>query len=239
MAVATARAGARNGSGAAVPPLPPVSVARFEEAQHLLERIVAENTDTFIAAGQAYRAQHREGTGRPLNAQEIAVIAAGLGVSLKDANEQVTEAGLTHHDQPEPQELLLAAGVATARKFTEAVRQFVALMELPDDIFEEACESGTLDEVVLDAAAELRKADLKEDARPRATRAMEHLADAAGVAPGKAKALLTGPVMQALWQAMTHLTSETASASSISSAASTAGTDGRSSTGPPTGTPST
>jgi hypothetical protein len=238
MAVATARAGARNGSGAAVPPLPPVSVARFEEAQHLLERIVAENTDTFIAAGQAYRAQHRKGTGRPLNAQEIAVIAAGLGVSLKDADEQVTEAGLTHHDQPEPQELLLAAGVATAPAFTEAVRCFTALMELPDREFEDASEAGTLDDAIAAAQPDLRRLDLKV-ARVRATRAMEHLADAAGVAPGKAKALLTGPVMQALWQAMTHLTSEAASASSISSPANTAGTDGRSSTEPRTGTPST
>lgn len=237
MAATAQRPRTRNGAGAVV--LPPVSVARFEEAQRLLEQLVAENTDTFIAAGQAYRERHREGTSRPLNAQEIASIASGLGVSLAQANEAIDEAGLTHHDQPEPQELLIAAGIATARTFTEGVRRFVALMELPEDAFEMACETGTLDEVVLEASTELRKSDLKDDARPRAARAMEHLAEAAGVEPGKARALLTGPVIQALWQAMTHLTSPSASESSTSSPASTAGTGAPSSTAPAGATPGT
>jgi hypothetical protein len=84
----------------------------------------------------------------------------------------------------------------------------------------------------------LRRADLK-DARARATRALEHLADFAGVEPGKARALLTGPVMAALWQAMTHLTSPSDSGSSTSSPANTDGTAGPSFTGPAGGTPGT
>lgn len=234
MAATAQRPSTRKGAGAAV--LPPVSVFKFQEAQYLLEQLVDEHTDTFVAAGQAYRDRHREGTRRPLDATEIAAIAAGLGVSLQQADEQITEAGLTHHDEPQPQELLLAAGVATFPAFMSGALRFVALLEMPDDDVEHHAEAGTLPEELERRAQALRRLDLKE-ARTRANAALEHLAAAAGVTPGKARALLTGPVMQALWQAMTHLTSPSASASSTSSPASTAGAVAQSSTAPPGGTP--
>lgn len=238
MAAATVRAGARNGSGAALPSLPAVSVARFKEASLLLEQLVDENADAFIAAGQRYREKHRDGTVRPLQPNEVATIAAGLGVSLREANDAITEAGLTSHAEPEPQELLLQAGIATAEAFIHAGLRFTALIEMPADVFMQARENGSLRDAIEAAAVELEAIDLKI-ARQRATRALTHLAENAGVEPGKALGLITGPVWQALQEALRHLMdqrSPTSSGSSTSSPSPTAGIDGPSSTTPPTTT---
>ena len=66
------------------PPLPPVSTMKVEAGMDLVERMVAEHTDTFIGHGQAYKDRHREGSRRPLSFDEITQVAGAYGGSLED-----------------------------------------------------------------------------------------------------------------------------------------------------------
>ena len=234
----TTAAGAKTGAGV---PLPPISVARFEEALGLVELMVAENQKTFIEHGQRFREQHRETTGRHLNAIEAVQVAAGV---LDDRTPEDRAAafqahdGLRAYDEPGQQEVLLAAGVATAPALLHATLRVVALIELDDTEFQEARESDRLVPVLDAKVGELRQLGLKE-ARVRAAAALEHLADEVGVEPGKAWALVASSVWQALTQAMTQLSPGTPSGSSslTDSPPSTAGDESRSSTAPATATP--
>lgn len=223
MAKTTTRAAAQGGR-----PLPRLTVARFREVGLLVEQLVDEQTDAFIQAGQAFRDKHRVGTSRPLDAMEVAQIAAGLSTSLADAREQIEAAGLTHYDAPAQQEYLVAAGVATAPAFINAALRVVALLELDDDEFEAARESERLQDALAEAMGELEQLDL-DDARIRAARAFEHLASKAGVDQGKPFSLIARTVWQGLQQAMRHLTTMEAGTSLMSSStpspASTAGGD--------------
>lgn len=233
-------AGPKDGAGR--PTLPPITVARFEEALNLVELMVAENKRQFMQHGQDYRDEHREITSRQLNALEAAQIAAGW---IDDrAPEDRAAAVQAHpdlrvHDEPQPLEVLLAAGVSTAPAFLKAALRVTALIELPTETFEEARESGQLIDALDQAAEELRTLDLKE-ARERATAAVEHFGEAAGARPGKGWALVARSVWQALSEAMSQMipTSGTATSSWIDSPASTDGLDEPSSMTPPTSTPS-
>jgi hypothetical protein len=248
MATTTRRAGAgkasrsssTNGTRPAAPALPKITVMRFEDAGQLLERLYDDNVDTFIARGQDYRDRHRGATSRPLTVQETVMVAGGLSATIAEAQEQIDEAGLTNHDEPSTGEVLLAAGLSTAPAFMRSVRRLVALIELDPDVYRQAREQG-LDGLwaAVDAAAEqLLELDLDEG-RARAQRALEHLADSAGVPAGKAWGLVANTVWQAMSQAAHQLGERMRSASSTSSAASTADSpEPKSSTSSATETPS-
>lgn len=205
-----------NGAGkpAAVHKLPPVTVAKFEQAGVLIERMVAENTELFIANGRRYKDAHRaEFPPRSLSAEEAVQLAAA---ALDDRPmEQRTAAfqasDLRVYDEPQPIEVLAAAGVATAPAFVRAARRVVALIEMDNARFEQALEDDALDDEIDADAAALGSLDMLE-ARPRAAAVMAHFAVAAGADPGKGLGLLAGTVWQALQNASRQLVPDTPSA---------------------------
>jgi hypothetical protein len=209
-----------------LPALPTIKVARFKEIGVLLERLVDANTDLLIDAGQRFRERHRAGTTRPLSSIEVAQIAAGLDVSLADAKAQIDDADLTAYDEADPMHLLLAAGVGTAPAWFDALLAVVALIELPDDAFRAARESGpqALRAAIAEGVVPLEDLDLK-DARARAQHAMDHLAAQSGVDSGKAWEVLGASVWQALTRAAEHLRTTPSTSSLIASPASTTGSE--------------
>lgn len=226
-----------------LPGLPALCVAHFEEAMRLVEELVEEQTSVFIDRGQGYREQHRKGTERALSAAEAAQIAAamasGEGLPPVALAVAVQESELRGYDEPEPMEILLAAGVATAPAAMSAVKRFVALIEMSVADLEAACESDRLDDE-LDAAVKAMTyapLDGPTGARERARRAYEHFAKAAGSSQGKALSLLP----RALWQAMTQATArlglQSGPSSLTGSPPSTTGLGATSSTEPVTATP--
>lgn len=184
-----------------------VTVARFEQAMQLLERLMDENTDLFISKMQQFRERHREGTDRQLSPDEAAQVAAALSMAVDEEErdavalaESVQGSGLRAYDQPSQQEVLLAAGVSTAPAFIGAALRLVALMELPEDVFEEAYDAGTLDEAIAEHVKELRRLDL-EEARTRAKDALELLAAKSGAGSGEGVRSLVAAIWRALTQA--------------------------------------
>ena len=193
------------------PALPPLTVARFEQATLLMERLVDENTDVFVGRMQAYRERQRAATSRRLTADEAAGVAAGLAASMSDdadlvsVAEDVQAGELRAVDEPSAHEVLLAAGVATAPAFLNAALRLVALIELPSDIFEAAYEDDTLDAAIEAHVKTLRALDLDE-ARARAVSALDYLSEKAGAGSGEGLRLLTRVVWQALNQAAEQMT---------------------------------
>ncbi len=188
--------------------LPRVEVARFEEAMRLVEQLVDETEDVFVAKGQAFRERHRDGTERKLTAQEAAQVAAAwstsAGLPPVTIAEAVQQSELRAYDEPEPIEILLRAGVATAPAAMGCVKRFVALIEMPAHQFRDAREADGLDSALDDAVNAMAYEDLTA-ARPRAQRALEHFANAAGDGSGKALSLLPSAMWQALQQATSSL----------------------------------
>ncbi len=188
--------------------LPVVTVARFKAAMQLMERILEENTDLFVGKMQAYRERARNGTLRPLTPTEAAGVAAGLAGALDEdpikiaADVQTSDLRAT--DDPSSQEVLLAAGLATAPALLDATQRLVALLELPPDVFEEAYDAGTIDEAIAGPARELERLPL-EDGRARASAALGHLSEKAGVGSGEGMRLLAQAVWQALNQAAAQM----------------------------------
>lgn len=180
--------------------LPAVTVARFKAAMQLMERIVDQNTDLFIRKQREYRERARKGTTRALSAADAASVAAGLAAATdEDPVElavRVQDSGLRASDDPQPMEVLLAAGLSTAPALMEAAQRLVALLELPADEFEEAYDAGTVYEVIEEPAKALERLDLTEG-RERANAAFHHLAREANAPSGEVLRLLT----QAVWQA--------------------------------------
>jgi hypothetical protein len=224
------------------PKLPPVTVAKFEEAGKLIERLVEEHTDVFISAQQRYRDLHRDATRRPLNPDEAAMVATAMAEAfgegdLAAAAARVQASDLHAYDDPDSREVLLAAGAATAPAFIAAARRVVALIEMPNDRFAEACEGESLDEAVDTDAEALLLLGMIE-ARARAADALAHFADAAGVAEGNVWGLLVDTVWQPLVDTITAMSSPGRSSSLTGSPPSTDGPIGTSSTGSATGEPS-
>ena len=227
-------------------PLPPVTVARFQEATRLIEVLVDENTDLFIDRMSAYRERARTGSARRLTPAEAAQVAAAIGGAMdQDAGQVAQLAGkiqkgaLRTVDEPNPQEVLLAGGLATAPAFIAAALQVVALLELPADVFEAAYEAGTLRDAVETNAKVLSQLPLA-DARARAARAMQNLAEGAGTSEGEAWSLLTSTVRQAFDNAVMAMADRMQTHPLESLTDSHATTDGRaatSSTAPGTPTP--
>jgi hypothetical protein len=220
--------------------LPVLSVAHFEEALGLIEVLVDENTDVFIAKGQDYRSRHRSGTERPLTAAEAAQVASamasGAGLPPVALAVAVQESDLRAYDEPEPMELLLRAGVATAPAFMQTVKRFTALIEMPAADLERDREAGTLPDALDVAARKLDYADLA-DARDRSQAALEHFAAGAGAGPGKAVGLLLQALGQAMMQATSALGLQRGPSSLTGSPPSTDGLAAASSTTPLTATP--
>jgi hypothetical protein len=212
-------------------PLPPVTVAKLDEAMGLVERLVEQHTETFLQHGQAYKDRHREGSRRPLTAVETAQLAAGLGASLADTQQQVDEAGLTAYDEPQGNEVLLAAGIATGTAFMHTAKQLTALIEMSDDDLETACEADRLSIALDEVVKGWRRVEL-EEMRGRVVRALEHVSKAAGFDSGKALALAGRAVWQGLWTAMASLEASGSGLSTVL-AASTDGAAEKSSTTSP------
>ena len=227
-------------------PLPPVTVARFQEATRLIEALVDENTDLFIDRMASYRERARAGSARRLTPAEAAQVAAAIGGAMDQDAAQVAQlagkiqkGALRAVDEPNPQEVLLAGGLATAPAFIAAALQVVALLEMPADIFEDAYEDGTLRDTVETDAKVLSQLPLA-DARARAARAMQNLAEGAGTSEGEAWSLLTSTVRQAFDNALLTMADRMQTQPLESLTDSPAPTDGlgdRSSTTPGTPTP--
>jgi hypothetical protein len=228
------------------PTLPPMTVARFGACLTLMEHLVSEKADLFLAAAQDYREKHRTHSSRPLTAQEAtsfaAVMAQGIeSVDTVAAAEQLQASTLRATDEPAPQEFLIAAGVATAPAFFDAALQLTALVELDADAFETAYEDGTLDLAVVEKKRELQALDMRTHGRVRAMAALDHFTQAGGGSPGEALGLLTRLVGQAFSTAMQTLgpllqsTSESLTGSPDQPAIG--GSDERSSTTSPGATP--
>jgi hypothetical protein len=221
----------RNGRQTPKVTLPPITVAKFEETGRLLERVIAENQSMFIEKGQAYKDAHRQGSSRPLSPHEAAVVAASIASEAGQIQTaaEVQQSSLRVVDEPDSREILLAAGIGAAPAFMAAVRQVVALVEMPNVDFEEACEHDTLDQALEHRAAALRSLEIGE-ARTRASSAFNHYARSAGFEPGEAWRLPGRAVWQALQGAMSDLTDAAQSLQLTDSAASTPGLDEQSST---------
>jgi hypothetical protein len=223
--------------------LPVVTVARFEAASRLIEQLVEENTDTFVGKMHAYRERQRAGSSRPLTAAEAAQVAAGLATELAAEErvkvaEDVQASGLRAVDEPSSQEVLLAAGLSTAPAFLDAALRFVALIELPADEFETAYDAGELDAALAPRIKDLRQLPL-EDARERASAALDHLGTKAGVASGEGVRLLIQAMWQALQQAANQMAPTISGPSSLTdSHEPTDGPSETSSTTSPLGEPS-
>jgi hypothetical protein len=199
---------ARSPRGGGRPALPKVTVGKFEHASRLLERMARENTSVFVAAQAQYLATHREATQRPLKADEAAQVASAMAEAIgtdlaEDPGATVAKiqaSGLRAYDEPQPQEVLLAAGVATAPAFLKLVQRFVALIEMPCEDFEQGDVDDRLDEVLDQRVAELRRAEL-DDARARASRALAHFGAKAGVDGPKAWGILGQTILGSLIEA--------------------------------------
>jgi len=181
-----------------------VTVARFEQAMLLLEELVDENTDLFIGKMQSYKAKHRDGTDRPLTAEEAAQVAAALSAAIEEDAVQLAErvqgSELRAYDQPGNREVLLSAGVSTAPAFINAALRLVALMELPQAKFEAAYDGEALTAAIDESVKELKQLDL-EVARKRASAALDLLASKSGAGGGKGLSSLIQVVWRALNQA--------------------------------------
>jgi hypothetical protein len=231
-------AGTRKGAGRSTPKLPPVTVAKLEETGRLLERVVATNQSLFVQKGQDYREIHRAGSSRPLSPLEAAQVAAVLADdNAVQTAQEVQDGSLRAYDEPDSREILVAAGLGAAPAFLEAVREVVALVEMPSENFEAACENDTLELAVAERAKLLRLLELGE-ARERASAAFAHYAESAGFKPGEALSLPVQAVWQALRGAMSSLTDDSRLSQLIDSAESTAASpEATSSTSSNGGTP--
>lgn len=222
------------------PPLAPLSVAHFEQALQLIEALVDEETDVFVAAGHRYRERHRQGTERRLTAQEAAQIAGAMadaaGLPPITVAVAVQESDLRGYDEPDAKEVLMASGAATAPAFMRTVKRFVALVEMPVSELEEASEAGRLDDAIDKAVKGMTYMPLTE-ARERAQRAFDHFATEAASSSGKVLALLARGWWTAAQQAMTSMGYKSEPSSLTGSPPDITGPGETSSTAPPIATP--
>lgn len=221
--------------------LPVVTVARFEQALRLIDRVYEANVDSTLRRLQDYRDRHREVSQRPLTAEEAVRWAAVARDILQQQAEQegaagwepsdLQQSGLFEYDQPQPPELLVAAGLATGTALLDACRQFVALIEMPADRFREAYDSDVVAEAVDQDAQALAHVDLKE-AKQRTSAALAHFAAFQDGEPGEVMRSLIQTVTGALEQAVVRTIRETSSpqGSATASAESTGGPAVKSST---------
>jgi hypothetical protein len=222
--------------------LPKVTVGKFRRASELLERMARENTSRFAGAMGDYRAEHRERNSRPLNPAEAAQLAAALAESMPEVAEdpaaaaaQLQASDLRAYDEPQPQEVLFAAGAATAPAFLELATRFMCLVEMPSDVFKQACREDELDDRLDEAVAELDDVDVAE-ARERAGRALAHFSGKVGVSGPKAWELLGRTIVGSLLEAAKRTSPSTQSSLTSSAASTPASPETTSSSGSPSAT---
>lgn len=206
--------------------LPPVTVAKLEETFDLLELLVAEHQDAFLARGQSYRDAHRKATSRKLRAEEAMQLAVAMSEDpaeqIKRAEEIQNDSSLVAYDEPAPIETLVASVMGMGSRTLKVLRQIIALVEMEPAVFEEACETGRLRPVVDERAAALRGMEAGV-LRDRGGAALAHYAAAAGLSPGEAMSLPLDTVWRALKTAASEMTSGSPQSSLTDSAASTEG----------------
>lgn len=223
--------------------LPPVSPARFEETLGLVEQMVSDNYDEFVSKGQDSRRQHRQGSERPLTAFEAAQVAAAWasadGLPPITVAAAIQQSDLRATDEPEPNEILLRAGVATAPAVVGLVQRFVALIEMPSEDFQQARENGQLERTIDEAVATMAYENLTgpDGVRQRAQDAFEHFSMEVSSTPGKVVGLLARKIWESMQQAITDLGLQRAPSSLTGSPPSTDGLAATSSTTSATTTP--
>lgn len=190
--------------------LPPVTVGKFQAALLLLERLFESQQESFLTRMQDYRERHREATSRPLTASEAAQYATAMREVLGEqapSPADLQNSDLYGYDQPGTQELLAAAGLATAPALVDSCRQLVALIEMPSARFRQAQDDDLLPEAIEEAAAQFDDLELAE-ARDRTMAAISHFSIAAGAGerPGEVIGSLIQTVMGALEQAASRAT---------------------------------
>jgi hypothetical protein len=190
--------------------LPTITVQRFEESLKLVERIAEEEQSGFLKRMQDFRAEYRQSSDRPLTAEEATRFAASMADAYSDEAPEDVAARLQRselyaYEDPEPREVLVSAGLSTAPAFVRAVRQFVALIEMPAATFTEAFEHDTLEGAIEEGRRALGNIAMSE-ARTRTRAAFEHWGTEVGVASGEAIRRLVQTVMGALEQAASRVT---------------------------------
>lgn len=211
----------------AAPALPPLTVARFEEALRLVDRLYEANVDTALARLQDYQERHRSATGRPLTAEEAVRWAAVAHDILKHEHHtpaELQQSGLREYDPAGPWELLVAGGLATAPALLDAFLEFVALVEMDADKFRQAYDSDMVAEAVSRDAQQFAHLPITE-AKERIRLALEHFTAFQDGEPGEALRSLIQTVTGALEQAVVRVSSETSQRSSSTGSAES--TDGR------------
>lgn len=178
-----------------------ITVARYREALRYLTVAVDALRDAYIEQGAAFRLAYTEGTSREPTAQELAPVAAGLGITLEEAAEQVRAAGLSAHEDAGDQEILLASLIGAAPEALDGFLGLFALLDMPKEQFEEAREADDLAAAVT-AAVNAMDDEPMSVQREKALQAWEAMAVEMGYQPGKGWALIARSAWTALTTAM-------------------------------------
>lgn len=225
------------GRTAPAPSFGKITVARYREGLRYLTVAVDRLRDSYIDQTAAFRLAYTEGTAREPTAQELAPVAAGLGIPLDKAAKQVKAAGLSAHEEPDEQTVMLASLIGAAPEALDGFLGLYALLAMDKDEFEEARENERLADAVTDAVRAMDDEPM-EGQREKAVAAWEAMASTMGYAPGKGWALLVRSALMALTTA-TSASATLPSTPSIDSPAPTDGPGEPSSTTPDGGKPST
>lgn len=188
-------------------PFGKITVARYREGLRYLTVAVDALRDSFIEQNAAFRLAYTEGTSREPTAVELAPVARGLTeaggrkVTLKEAAKQVRDAGLSAHEEPGEQEVIVASLIHAAPEALDGFLGLYALLAMPKDEFQEAREAETLPQAVRDAVRAMDDEPMDEQ-REKAALAWEAMAVAMGYQPGKGWALIARSAWMALTTAM-------------------------------------
>ena len=191
------------GRTAPAPSFGKITVARYREGLRYLTVAVDRLRDSYIEQTAAFRLAYTEGTSRDPTALELAPVARGLGevtgkpVSLKETARQVKAAGLSAHEEPDEQTVMLASLIGAAPEALDGFLGLYALLAMDKAEFEEARENDRLPAAVADAVRAMDDEPM-DGQREKAVAAWEAMAVAMGYQPGKGWALLVRSALTAL-----------------------------------------
>lgn len=231
------------GRTAPAPSFGKITVARYREGLRYLGTAVDRLRDSYIEQDTAFRLAYTDGTAREPTAAELAPVARGLGevrgrpYTLKETAKQIRDAGLSAHEEPDEQTVMLAALIGAAPEALDGFLGLYALLAMDKDEFEEARENERLADAVAEAVKAMDDEPMDEQ-REKAVHAWEAMAVTMGYQAGKGWALLVRSALTAL--ATAKSASQTLpSPSSTDSPAPTDGEGEPSSTTPDGARPST